>query len=779
MKDSERIDQLEKRLNHMTQTLIHIQMELQKLKDTVNEKAVSKMPAVTSEAIKPAEAAVIPETAGIPEAAAVKEPTAIPETKPVPVAPAGGVRKTSGGIEAFIGGKLITIIGIAILVLGLGFFVKYAIDRDMIGPIGRVALGLLSGAVLLGIAFRLKAKYHAFSAVLLSGGMATLYFSVFAAFSFYQLIPREAAFVLMVLLTAFTVFAAVMYDLQVIGIIGLVGAYAVPGLLSDQSGRVLILLSYMTIINIGILVLSFRKNWRLLYQFAMYLSWLMFWGWYSAKYEPDKHLAIALTFSTIFFVIFYLMVVAFKLVKKEKFNYNDVVMLTINSFMFYGIGYDIFDGILGGMFIGLFTLANAVFHFIFSLITYRMRMADRRFFFLQIGLVITFLVIAVPVQLEGSWVTLLWALGAFLLFWIGRTQQVAFYERLSYALILMACISLIHDWGNFYDIRWDTDLSILPVINIMFLTSVIYLGSLTGMLWLGYRPQYFYENIEKQWLSAAMRYILIGLLILLAYIACFLEIDYYFYRLFQASYIKLDYGLYDYDINSFKALWLFNYTALYLSVLSLLITYKWKAKWLFWILFGLNLFFMLIFLPACFGIFDDLRTKYLWGSPNEAYYHVTVWYILIRYIGIAFFLLLIHRFRAMVRNYYPVLMRPLEIFNHFIVLILLSAELSNLIILLKFDSEWAYRVGYSILWGLYSVMLIVIGIWKRKPLWRYASMALVGITLFKVVLYDLADISTGGKIIMFISLGILLLIVAFLYQKFKHVLFDDEETKTL
>ena len=117
----------------------------------------------------------------------------------------------------------------------------------------------IAGGILLLLALKLKAKYKAFSAVLLSGAMASLYFTTFAAYSLYDMFPQLVAFGIMVLFTAFTVYAATVYALEVIGVVGLVGAYAVPMLLSDGSGKILIMFSYMLIINIGILVLSFKK----------------------------------------------------------------------------------------------------------------------------------------------------------------------------------------------------------------------------------------------------------------------------------------------------------------------------------------------------------------------------------------------------------------------------------------------------------------------------------------------------------------------------------------
>ena len=121
---------------------------------------------------------------------------------------------------------------------------KYAIDKELLSPLTRIILGYLVGIGLMGFAIKLKAKYESFSAVLLSGAIAIMYFLTYAAYDFYSLIPQALAFALMVFFTSFTVVAAIKYDKQVIAHIGLVGAYGVPFLLSDGSGKVAVLFSY-------------------------------------------------------------------------------------------------------------------------------------------------------------------------------------------------------------------------------------------------------------------------------------------------------------------------------------------------------------------------------------------------------------------------------------------------------------------------------------------------------------------------------------------------------
>lgn len=786
MTDHERIEQLEKRLQFMTNTMINIQVELQKLREQI-----SGVPAATAEEktvvageVKPVTLPAAKETVTPVEAVTGEIKTAPPPVIPPPPPTAPKPAKKQN-IEAFIGGKLITIIGISILVLGLGFFVKYAIDNDMIGPVGRVALGLLAGAALVGIAFRLKTNYKAFSAVLLSGGMATLYFSVYAAFSFYGLIPREMAFAVMVALTAFTVFAAVMYDLEIIGIIGLVGAYAVPALLSDRSGRVLILLSYMSVVNIGILVLAFRKNWKILTQFAMYLSWAIFLGWFSNRYEFDKHFPIATGFSSLFFVLFYLMTVGFKLVRKFKFGVNDVIMLTINSFLYYGVCYRIFDDIHSGAFHGLMTVGMALIHVLFSMYTYKTSLADKRFFFLQIGMALTFLVIAVPVQLSGSWVTMVWSIGALLLYWIGRTQKVSFYEKLSYALIVLSLFSMFNDWAEALTYRealryWD------PVINITFLTSALYLLSLTGMLILAYRKKYLYDPVANSAVTLIANYGMIVILIVMTYSVFYREIYHYFGKLFELSAVKtageFSYTLYDYDYDHFRFLWLFNFTAFYLSLFSFLVIRKWKHRVLQIASFVLNFFTAIVFLFGVIYVLGELRTLYMMNL-NAEYYVQGPFYIAIRYICYVFAAVLLYFSWRLLKEMYPALVKYFNLFIHITVLTALSAELTTWMILAN-DKEsmneiddLSRRVWYSVLWGIYSLVLIAYGILKKVKYLRISAIVLFGITLFKVVFFDLYDISTGGKIIVFICLGILLLIIAFLYQKFKTIIFGDDENE--
>ena len=103
------------------------------------------------------------------------------------------------------------------------------------------------------------------------------------------------------------------------------------------------------------------------------------------------------------------------------------------------------------------------------------------------------------------------------------------------------------------------------------------------------------------------------------------------------------------------------------------------------------------------------------------------------------------------------------------ILILASGELINVMEQLRLPDSSKY--GLSVLWGAYALAVIAVGIKLAKKHLRIFGIVLLGITLAKLFIYDIADLPTIPKTILFVSLGILMLIVSFLYTKYRHVIF--------
>lgn len=687
-------------------------------------------------------------------------------------------------LEKFIGENLINKIGIAITVIGVAIGAKYAIDHELISPLTRIILGYIFGLGLLGFAFKLKKKYESFSAVLLSGGMAVLYFITFLAYSLYGLYPQAIAFILMAIFTAFTVLAAISYNNQIIAHIGLVGAYAVPFLLSDGSGKVAILFTYMSIINIGILVIAFKKYWESLHYSSFGLTWLIFLMWFITKYEPNEHFGLALCFVTIFFAIFYVTLLAYKIRQKETLKPETVIMLLANSFIFFGVGYSaLSDNSIGQHLVGLFTLCNAVIHFIVSVVLYRLKIAEKSLFYFASGLVLVFITIAIPVQLDGNWVTLLWAGEAVLLFWIGRSKNVAIYEKLSYPIMVLAFISIVHDWIFGYSGYYmeSSSARILPVFNINFASSLLF-ASAFGFIYKISKDESYAPAIEQSNILTKIFSIFIPATLLISlYFAFRLEISNYWNQLYADSYLVINAKnqlstqyLWNNDMLNFEYIWISCYTLLFASVLAFINMQKIKSRVLGLVNIGLFLIALVTFLTVGLYALSELRESYLEQTLSQ-YYTRGAFNIGIRYVSLAFVALtLVACYRMIRQEFIKInLKTPFDLVLHASIVWIASSELINWLDIA--GSTQSYKLGLSILWGVYALFLIVLGIWKKNKPLRIGAIVLFGVTLIKLFFYDISHLETIAKTVVLVSLGILLLIISFLYNKYKHIISDDTE----
>lgn len=774
----ERLELLLQRQEDFNQEVNQIREEIQILKKGKALSPFEKREQIKKEESQTAKSATfVQKNEVVPEVAApVQQATkpAKPKIKPP---------KGKSNLEKFIGENLINKIGILITVIGVVIGAKYSIENNLISPLTRIILGYLVGLGLVGFGIKLKSKYVSYSAVLVSGALAILYFITFAAYSFYGLFPQLVAFGIMLLFTVFGVVAALNYNKQVIAHIGLVGAYAIPFLLSNDSGNATILFSYITIINIGILVISIKKYWKALYYVAFGFSWLIYGTWSAFSYVREEHFVLALSVISIFFAIFYCTFLAYKLVKSEKFKVSDVFMLMLNSFIFYGSGIGLLSfHETGKELLGLFTVINAIIHFGVCVLIYKRKLADRNLFFLIAGLVLTFITIAIPVQLDGNWVTLLWALEAALLFWIGRTKKVPTYEYLSYPLMILAFLSLTQDWSisyNNYHYGEGTP-ELMSIFNSSFLTSLLFLGAFGFINWVNNKFRNISADGKRGIFSRLMSFAIPGILLLVLYCAFYLEIEYYFQMLFQKSELTIvgndayTYPQNNYNIKDQGNIWLLNYSLFFIAALAFL-NMKWLKNGVLGIItLCLGILAGGIFHTAGLYILSELRETFI--SQNLAeFYEVDHFNLYIRYVAIAFFALLVIMLYKLIRQPFMKVNFgiPFNILLHISLLWVLSSELLTWMDLA--GSNQSYKLGLSILWGTYSLYLIALGIWKKQKYLRIIAIILFGVTLAKLFLYDIASLNTISKTIVFVSLGILLLIISFLYNKYKHIISHEDE----
>jgi uncharacterized membrane protein len=691
-------------------------------------------------------------------------------------------QKQSLSFEEKIGARWFSIIGIVVLVLGVAIGVKYAIDKDLINETTRLVLGYLAGGIILSLALIYKKKYEVFSAILLSGAMAIMYFTTYVGYSHYHFYSAPVAFCIMALFTGFTVFAANVYNYEVIALIGLVGGYAAPMLLSSGRGEIQYMFGFMLILNLGILALSFKKYWKFVNHVAYALTWLIFSFWMASSYDSEIYLGRTMFFATAFYLIFYMSFISYKIFRNKSFSAWDIILVLSNSLIYFGIGYNALDHKYYEDYLGLFCVLNAVFHLGFALLCKKKEVSDKTIFYFIIAMVISFITMAIPVQMDGNYVTLIWLCEMVVLMWMSKKTNVNTYKYLSYGLSLLAFCSLCHDWSNYayFSGNTDTTLAFSPFTNRYFLTSIIGTG-VFGFVWF----------INKQMLNSTFSKISNVFIIIFGLIICYMtfgnEIMQYFniqYKLSETKHIG-DYGYewndFDSSWNSYSAIWMINYSMVFFSVLGWLSIKKFTNKTFAYISWILNLLMLLIGVSVGFAIISDLKMD---AIHDYSYTVITTWnynarYLFVPFVELMIFMIYQYRNAEILKK-----IRPINFWLfHIAILGLLSNELSHIVTMTHLDdykhySKVAYKMGYTVLWGIYSMVLITYGILRERKTLRFIAISLFGLTLLKLA-GDAMSMTMGYRLIVFIVIGVILLVVSFMYQKFKPLLFGKEEEKEI
>jgi uncharacterized membrane protein len=237
-------------------------------------------------------------------------------------------------LENFIGLRVINFIGIIVLVIGLSIGVKYAIDRNLISEGMRIILAYVAGLSLYVLSVQLKKKYSLFSSILFSGGMASLYFTTYAAHVYYNMFSFGLAFAIMIILTIYTVYEAIRYNRQEIALLGLVGAYGIPFLISKNADRADLFFLYITLINLGVIYLSVRKSWKTVGIVAQIITWVLFIGWVAMRHDP-KFKFITTMFMIFFFFVFLFDALSDKWIQKRSLKIRDAYQLLTNNIALY------------------------------------------------------------------------------------------------------------------------------------------------------------------------------------------------------------------------------------------------------------------------------------------------------------------------------------------------------------------------------------------------------------------------------------------------------------
>ena len=638
--------------------------------------------------------------------------------------------------EKYIGENLFGKIGILIFIIGIGFFVKYAIDQNWINETARTLMGYAVGAGMLVLAERLHKRYHTFSSLLAGGAFGIYYLITAIAFHYYGLFSHTMAFVILCVTTIFMSAVSVLYDRKELAVTALVGGFIAPFIISTDSSSIISLQIYITILNIGMFCLAMYKKWAILPMVSFAFTYIILWGTTAlgsfSDSEAGSTYPTLFAFATLFYVIFLLPVV---FILRTQYGENTRLgllgIITANSFMYLIYG----DFLLQHFEASSDTTAYLAFFIaavnlaIHLYLRFRVEGQDtlRN---LMLGLAVTFASMGIPILFSAANVLMVWAAESVLLLWLFTKEKNRIYELASAVLLLLTLGALayyrttdtfIHDTGDslffngaffvttFVSIAYYV-VAVIMQFNKELISDTKRLIAYTpcnaiayalgfSILFLAFRDNFHFhlEQPISEYASLLTANIMLlgGALILR--------------KRFEISENKLAYEISLYLAGILFAMTVWNYTApdgLLLRWLMALVTIAYMAY--------------------C------MRGQLLVTS-NQRNLHI----------------------------------------EYSIISTLMWLTLTRLL-LITFN-EVNFSTAFSLSLGIAAFILMCIGMRYHSKEIRIVSLAEFGIVIGKLILNDVWAMPSLGKIIVFISLGAILLILSFLYQKLKDALFNEDE----
>jgi uncharacterized membrane protein len=420
-------------------------------------------------------------------------------------------------LESRIGSQWFNRVGILAVLIAMAWFLKLAIDNHWIGPLGRVLIGLVSGAALIVWSERFRNRgYAVFSYSLKAIGSGALYLSLWAAFSYFHLIPGAAAFAAMIVVTAFNGFMAWVQDSELLALYAIVGGFSTPVLISTGENHEVTLLSYMLLLDFAVLVLVILRPWsRLL--FSAYIGSVLLFAAWGLEYYSDAQWVRTSLFLACFFVIFALAprLVRVKAAEGEASSAWDAlaqVVLPIANAALGFVGYYAMAESAGTSWVEPWLAVGfAGFYLLLLRLPARGRLKASPALLsgLHLAVAVVFLTIAIPLKTHGRWLTIGWLVEGAALMWVAdrvRSQLLRVLAVICLVLGLMALLAV------------NPDVIATPVFNQRFGTYCVAIAVFAFTAWLAARatPETGQEQTVPSLGLAGISVVVVNALTLLA-----------------------------------------------------------------------------------------------------------------------------------------------------------------------------------------------------------------------------------------------------------------------
>lgn len=643
------------------------------------------------------------------------------------------LHESEGEMEQFLGARLFAWLGGLALFLGVVFFVKYAFERDLISPALRVGIGFACalGLISAGVLLRKRQAYQVLTQTLCATGVLIGYGSAYAANVLYALpgFGQMGTFLCMSGMTAVAFVLAVRLQGPVIALLGMVGGFLTPWLLGSGEDKPVVLFSYITLLDVGLLAVALRRGWGYLLPCAAAGTLLMEVGWFLEFFWKGYHQGHGIGLMTAVFVFFPALFTGVAVWQKRRaWPVHLGWQCWVPALVLMGWAY-----LAAHLFLDAsalretphLALGMGVAVAVLLLILAEAWRLSLGAVFAGLGMALLALhwVDGGPVLLR-PWSVVPWALMS-----MGGLGVYAFVRRCEWQPVQVWAASALV-WAAFYPVAHVLVTKVWPNDVMGLLPAAFAVPALLGLVvvarrvevdaaardarlaWFGGVALFFLALIfpvqfDRQWIT--LGWALEGAAL------CWLST-----RVAHEGLRRVGFGML---VSVFVRL------ALNPAVLS----YHERSGtpvWN-WFLYTYGLAALAMFAAACWLV-----------PPRDRLEDLNVRALLWAFGGILLFLLV-----------------NIEIADAF-------TEPGQRFISTHFGGDFARSMTFSIAWALYALGLLVIGLWRRVKGARYTGIGLLGLTLLKLFLHDLSNIGSLYRIAAFLVVALVALGASFLYQRF-------------
>ncbi|MCD1116876.1 DUF2339 domain-containing protein [Chryseobacterium turcicum] len=629
----------------------------------------------------------------------------------------------------FIKQNVLTIIGIFTLVLGIGYFVKYAIDKNWIGENARAGIGFLAGFTFIATAHFIRKNYKTFSSIIMGGGIAVLYFTATIAFREYHLFAQNTAFLITCFITLLLIFLSYRYNSETLIIFSLFGGFLAPLMISTGQSNYIFLFSYLSLLNIGMLITVYLKNWKSVGWIAFIFTAIYLFFWTTDKTELT---------SIIFYIVTYLIFYAFALqnyFKATLLSKLDILMLVLINFSSI-IGLVYIFNVLQYEPSSIFPLSFALFNGIFIFREYQRRKFERNYSVFA-GIGISLLTLGLALHFKTHLTTSVWAIEAALLLYIWKKTNHRIFKFFFYSLFPMVILSQMITWNGYL----NNEKHLAIIFNPVFMTSLVVITSCCFNLMVLKKDTKeksdldFFENVFT--------------------LTCFGVI--YLSILFELIY----------QLSSLHIVIVLTYSFLYsilFTILVLILKNKLSISEKLENLLTYGLLLLFIAHISTSQIVNAVITKeiglrFYW---IHLIYLIPLLYLILKLIPKSEFLK--QKTGYWIVSLTCILSVSFELYRIYIFSNSGSSKIIN-------QLQEHFSILYlPIIWAILSCGFIFTGLKKNISELQKIGFSLLSLTILKLYLYDVWQMDNVSRIIAFIILGIILLLSSFLFQKFKNML---------